>query len=228
MPSATDLHDLLGPATPTEAFLHELAGDILCPDAAPPTTVTFTRAEPIPYDVGSPATGALTRLRGTADGTNWSVFVKVLHNPRHWRFIDELPPPVRAEFIATFPWRAELAAWEPAFTRRLPDGLRVPKLYRLVDLGTDRIAVWMEDIDADPSPWAPRRFARAAQLLGEFAANRSDPALWADSGLPPGYGLRRYVDGPARRTIRTIANDATWRHPALMGHAALQADLLDL
>jgi hypothetical protein len=228
MTRAIGLHDLLGPAAPTERFLHELVGDILPADATPPTTVTVTRAEPIPYDIGSPATGALTRLHGTADGTDWSVFVKVLHNPRHWRHIDELPPPLRAEFIAAFPWRAELAAWDPAFTERLPDGLRVPKLYRLVDLDTDRIAVWMEDIDADPSPWPPRRFARAAELLGEFAANRSDPAMWAGSGLPPGYGLHRYVDGTVPRAIRTIAMDATWRHPALTGHAALQADLLDL
>jgi hypothetical protein len=228
MTTASALRDLLGPAAPADAFLRELAGDILSPGAAPPAAVTVTQAEPIPYDAGSPATGALTRLRGTADGTSWSVFVKVLHNPRHWRGIGELPPPARAEFIAAFPWRAELAAWEPAFTHRLPDGLRVPELYRLVDLGADRIAVWMENIDADPDPWPLPRFARAAQLLGEFAAHGSDPALWAGSGLPPGYGLHRYVDGPVRRAITTIADDATWHHPALAGHTALQAGLLDL
>jgi hypothetical protein len=219
---------VLGPATPSEQFLRELAGEILAPAAAAPLTVIVTRAEPVPYDFGSPATGALVRLGGTADGTNWSVFVKVLQNPRHWRFIDRMPPPARAAFIAEFPWRAELAAWDPALTERLPDGLRVPKLYRLADLGSDRIAVWMEDIDADPSPWSPSRFARAAELLGELAGNRSDPALWAGTGRPPSYGLQRYVEGPARTAMRILADDATWHHPALAAHAALQADLLDL
>ncbi len=228
MTTATALHDVLGPATPSEQFLRELAGEILAPAAAAPLTVIVTRAEPVPYDFGSPATGALVRLGGTADGTNWSVFVKVLQNPRHWRFIDRMPPPARAAFIAEFPWRAELAAWDPALTERLPDGLRVPKLYRLADLGPDRIAVWMEDIDADSSPWSPSRFARAAELLGELAGNRSDPALWAGTGRPPSYGLQRYVEGPARTAMRILADDATWHHPALAAHAALQADLLDL
>jgi hypothetical protein len=63
--------------------------------------------------------------------------------------------------------------------------LRELELYRLADLGPDRIAVWMEDIDADPSPWSPSRFARATELLGELAGNRSDPALWAGTGRPP-------------------------------------------
>jgi hypothetical protein len=228
MTTATALRDVLGPATPSEHFLQELVGETLTSATTAPLTITVTWAEPIPYDFGSPATGALVRLGGTADGTNWSVFVKVLQNPRHWRFIDRMPPPARAAFIAEFPWRAELAAWDPALTERLPDGLRVPKLYRLADLGPDRIAIWMEDIDADPSPWSPSRFARAAELLGELAGNRSDPALWAETGRPPSYGLQRYVDGPARNAIRIIADDATWHHPALAAHATLQAELLDL
>ncbi len=228
MTTATALHDVLGPATPSEQFLRELIGEILTPAATALPSVTVTRAEPVPYDFGSPATGALVRLRGTADGTEWSVFVKVLQNPRHWRLIDRMPPPARAAFIAEFPWRAELAAWDPALTERLPDGLRVPKLYRLVDLGPDRIAVWMEDIDADPSPWSPSRFARAAELLGELAGNRSDPALWAGSGRPPSYGLQRYAGGPARTAIRIIADHATWRHPVLAAHADLRGDLLEL
>jgi hypothetical protein len=228
MTTATALRDLLGPATPSEQFLRELAGEILAPATTAPVKVTVTRAEPVPYDFGSPATAALVRLGGTADGVSWSVFVKVLHNPRHWRFIDRMPPPVRAEFIAEFPWRAELAAWEPALTERLPDGLRVPTLYRLADLGPDRVAVWMEDIDADPRPWSPSRFGRAAALLGELAGNRADPALWAGTGRPPSYGLRRYVDGPVGDAIRIVADDATWHHPALAAHAALRADLVDL
>jgi hypothetical protein len=228
MTTATTLHDVLGPAAPSEQFLRELISEILAPAVAALPSVTVTQAEPVPYDFGSPATGALVRLRGTADDTDWSVFVKVLQNPRHWRLIDRMPPPARAAFIAEFPWRAELGAWDPALSERLPDGLRVPKLYRLVDLGPDRIAVWMEDIDADPSPWSPSRFARAAELLGELAGNRSDPTLWAGSERPPSYGLQRYAGGPARAAIKIIADDATWRHPVLAAHAALRGDLLEL
>jgi hypothetical protein len=96
-------------------------------------------AERVPYDAGSPATGALVRLRGTlTDGTPWSVFIKLLQSARHWPHLNRVPPAAREEFAANFPWRAELAAWEPGFAGRLPAGLRVPVLYRLADLGDDR------------------------------------------------------------------------------------------
>src|ERR1700749_4891322 len=129
MATATALHDVLGPATPSEQFLRELAGEILAPAAAAPLTVIVTRAEPVPYDFGSPATGALVRLGGTADGTNWSVFVKVLQNPRHWRFIDRMPPPARAAFIAEFPWRGGLAPPGPAPAAPLPHGPRGAEVF---------------------------------------------------------------------------------------------------
>src|ERR1700744_6816215 len=114
MSTATALHDELGPATPSEQFLRELTGAILAPAAAATRTVIVTRAEPVPYDFGSPATGALVRLGGTADGTNWSVFVKGLQNPRHWRFIDRMPPPSRAPFIAEFSLRGVPSPRGPA------------------------------------------------------------------------------------------------------------------
>src|SRR6201992_4402525 len=106
MTTATTLHDVLGPAAPSEQFLRELISEILAPAVTALPSVTVTQAEPVPYDFGSPATGALVRLRGTADDTDWSVFVKVLQNPRHWRLIDRLPPPAPAAFIAQFPPRA--------------------------------------------------------------------------------------------------------------------------
>jgi hypothetical protein len=225
---AIDLDALLASAAPSERLLTELVGAILGAEGSVPNTVTVTRGEPIPYDFGSPATGALARLAGTADGAEWSVFVKVLQSPRHWRDIAKVPEPARSAFIAEFPWRTELGAWDPAFIERLPAGLRVPKLYRLSEVDTERIAVWMEDVDTDPRPWGPARFAQAARLLGEFAANSREPGLLAACGKPAGYGLHKYVDGPVRGAIAAIADDATWRHPALAEFAALQTDLLDL
>ena len=117
------------------------------------------RAETVPYQSGSPATGALARLRGvTADGEPWSVFVKVLQHPRHWRLLDRVPDEVREDFLTSFPWRAELGAWKPSFAGRLPAGLRVPALYRVIELPEDRVAVWMEDIAASDEAWTAARF----------------------------------------------------------------------
>ena len=97
-----------------------------------------------------------------------------------------LPPEVQAEFLDGFPWRIELDLWEPAVLASLPDGVRAPVLHRVVDLGDDRLAVWMEDVvgassrgtsTATPAPHgrsargtrAPARPSCSATLAAGFA-----------------------------------------------------------
>ena len=189
------------------------------------------RAETVPYQSGSPATGALARLRGvTADGEPWSVFVKVLQHPRHWRLLDRVPDEVREDFLASFPWRAELGAWQPSFAGRLPAGLRVPALYRVIELPEDRVAVWMEDIAASDEAWTAARFDMAAERLGTLAANRRDPDLIAACPVPPGYGLRRYYDGTVQPVLPWLRSHDLWAHPRMVaaGGAGLRADLVEL
>ncbi|HET9557991.1 MAG TPA: aminoglycoside phosphotransferase, partial [Actinomycetota bacterium] len=170
----------------------ELTGVVSTALGRPVRLGGFT-ATAVPYEPGSPATGALLRVTGaTADGLLWSVFLKVLQHPRHWSRLELLPEEVRRLFLDRFPWRGELVAWEPGFADRLPPGLRLPRLYRLTDLGDDRLAVWMEDVRALDDAWDLARFARAARALGGLAARRSDPDLLAASGFPTGAGLRYY------------------------------------
>ena len=107
-----------------------------------PVTLAGFRTAAVDYAPGSPATGALLRVAGTTtDGEPWRLFLKVLHHPRHWSRIGQVPEGVRQQFLDRFPWRGELVAWEPGFADRLPAGLRLPRLYRLADLGDDRLAV---------------------------------------------------------------------------------------
>src|SRR5262245_26573577 len=74
------------------------------------------RVEEIAYESGSPATGGLFRVRGTTgEGHEFSAFGKLLHHVRHWPRLSQLPEQFRDQFAAEFPWRGELAAWEPAF-----------------------------------------------------------------------------------------------------------------
>jgi hypothetical protein len=194
-----------------------------------PITLASWRVERVAYESGSPATGGLYRVRGTTgDGRGWSVFVKLLQHPRHWQRLHLIPPAIRESFAAEFPWRQELAAWEGGFANRLPDGLRLPKLYQITDLGEDRLLVWMEDINALDDAWDVARFARAAHLLGGLAALRSTPAILAATGYDPGWGLRGYFDG--RVTMAGLApldNDDLWRHPLIAQSAdpALRDDM---
>jgi len=158
------------------------------------------------------------------------LFLKVLQHPRHWSGLDRVPPHFRAEFTDSFPWRAELAAWDPEFLGALPDGLRVPRLYRLVELPDDRVAVWMEDVAVSDDAWSVPRFSRGAGLLGQLAANRCDAELLASCEVPAGFGVRKYVKGPVTGALFALRDPGVWGHPSLNTSLGRQVrgDLLDL
>ncbi|HLT62317.1 MAG TPA: hypothetical protein VK020_14055, partial [Microlunatus sp.] len=102
--------------------------------------------ETVPYLSGALATGALHRLRGTTiDGRPWSLFCKVLQHVQHWPMLPLMPPEIAADLV-NVPWRTELELWSPLIMKTLPDELRTPRLYRLVELPEDRVAVWQEDV----------------------------------------------------------------------------------
>jgi hypothetical protein len=175
--------------------------------------------EPVAYQSGSPATGGLCRVRGvTEEGQRWSVFGKLLCHVRHWPLLGYIPEVFRENFAAEFPWRSELAAWEPSFVSCLPDGLRIPKLYRITDLGDDRLMVWMENIETLDDTWDVTHFARAARLLGGLAAMRSASEIVDCSGYPTGFGLRTYCDNRVMiGSLPVLDADDIWAHPLIVG-----------
>lgn len=188
------------------------------------------RVEDVHYESGSPATGALLRVHGrAAGGRSWSIFVKLLQHVRHWPRLHLLPEDLRVPFGNEFQWRMELAAWDEPFAGRLPAGLRIPQLYQITDLGDDRLLVWMEDVDAfGYDVWDRDMFVRAAYVLGGLAALRGTPEILGHTGLPPGYGLRRYTENRVKHgALPTLDDDGVWRHP-LVGAVVerhLRADL---
>ena len=194
-----------------------------------PVRLAGFETTPVAYEPGSPATGALVRVVGaTTGGQPWSLFLKVLQHPRHWPRLEHLPAEVRRLFLDRFPWRGELVAWEPGFADRLPDGLRLPRLHRLVELGDDRVAVWMEDVPTLDDAWDQARFASAARALGGLAARRSDPALLAASPWPAGAGLRYYSRSRVEASgLPLLEEDGVWAHPLVAGAVddRLRADL---
>ena len=216
--------DQLGQARPYT--LDELVGDL-----EPATLVAQalgrdggrTDFEVVSYTFGSPATGGLYRLRGEG----WSLFCKVLHHPKHWPLLQMLPPEAQAGFLNGFPWRIELDLWEPAVVASLPDGMRPPALHRVVDLGDDRLAVWMEDVAECVEPWDLDRYARAGRALGRWNARSRTAELLGD--LPPGFALRMYAETAiGLRGLAPLDDDALWSHPWLADHSDLRARLRDL
>lgn len=181
--------------------------------------------ESFPYAYGSPATGGLYQLQGEG----WSWFCKVLQHVRHWPMLASMPAAAAEEFSATFPWRSELELWDEVYVSRMPDGFRPPVLHGIVDLGDDRLAVWMEDVQQAPASCELDLFERAAHLLGRWNARCAEPAALAACDLPPGYGLRMYAErAVAFRGLVPLADDGLWSHPWLADHGELRADLRGL
>ncbi|CAN5501581.1 hypothetical protein BH10ACT10_BH10ACT10_18220 [soil metagenome] len=206
---------VLGPAEPTAEMLRHVARMALADEGA---EVTDVHARPTGYDYTSIATGGLYRVTGTASTAGgerpWSAFLKVLHHPRHWPLIEHVPPAAAAEIKELFPWRDELAAREQVLPV-LPVGLRVPDEYAAIDLGDDRLAWWMEDIDVDDEPWPDEAYARAAHLLARLAARRT-PGLPAGAGdLPAGFAVRKVVDSRGPLLAGVLDDDALWDRPVV-------------
>ncbi|MDH2430500.1 phosphotransferase [Sphaerisporangium sp. TRM90804] len=187
----------------------------------PPAEITDLRLEPIGYTSGAVSTFGLWRARAaTAGGADVSFVVKAIRAPRHIS-VPGIPAEQRDQAAARYPWRADLDAYLAA--RPLPPGLRVPRLFRVTDLGEDRLMVWMEDVPVRSAPWDLDRYGRAARLLGAMAElNPADG---------PDVGLRRYCEGPvASLFLPALRDPEVWRHPLVAEHAdpLLRADLLAL
>ncbi len=192
--------------------------------------------EPVGYPFDSPTTGGLFRVRGVAiDGgrpRRWSLFVKVLHAFRHWALIDLIPADLRRRALVDPMWQAEAMLYRsPGLHAALPEGLRLPVLYGVQDLGDDRLALWMEDVRPTTTPWRVERFGRAARLLGRLAARLGTGAsLPAPALMPYPFARAIYESRLVPRALPTLRDDATWSHPLIAGHPdrRLRADLLEL
>ena len=206
------------------------------------------RVVPVDYPIGTPSTEALLRVFGTATlptgapetyTVEWSCFVKKLQSVRHSPIIEFVPEQFRASFIKHMPWQLEIAVHRSGIADLLPDGLRLPKAYRIDLYDDDRGALWMENVVQEPGPWPLERFERAAYLLGRLSARRQphlvEPLLPRDGVNEPGHALRHYTSGRVLMgAVPALADPETWRHPSLaaavfhLGDHRLRDDLLGL
>jgi hypothetical protein len=185
------------------------------------------RLDQVAYPFGSPATGGLVRLVGTRiDGTPWSLFCKLVQHVRHWPMLSLIPPDVVAFFLETFPWQQELELWDDTIQATLPPGLRSPVLYRMLDLGDERIALWMENVDEITTAWDLTTYARAAELLGRWNARSSAPEIFAAYPAPVNAGMAAYAGNAVPdRGLAPLADDGLWGHAWLREHGDLRARL---
>ena len=162
----------LGLATLSDAELTEVVSTAV----GRPVRLGEWRVTAMPVSSGAISTESVRQVHGTAIVGDaqlpWSVLVKVLRSPRHWPGIVVVPEPFRQTLIDSYRWQVEAQALTTHLPGIMPPGMRTPRVYRLDDLGDDRLAIWMEWVNAAPTPWDTARFQRAARLLGRLAARR--------------------------------------------------------
>lgn len=197
-------------------------------------SATVTDWQVIPVPVAAITTEAVLHLCGTARadvGTvPWDLLVKIFRSPRHWPLLHMVPDAYRQTFIDGYPWRGEAELRAAGVADLMPDGLRLPVLYRSADLGDDRLVLWTEWIDAAPGGWDTARYRRAATLLARMTCrlrDLPDPAVGATGRTP----LRQIVEGPIMQwVVPRAADPAIAAHPlfASTESAPLFADLVTL
>ena len=150
----------------------------------------------------------------------------MLQHVRHWPGLALIPPEHGDHFVGHLPVALRAGAVGGAVRRRPPGGDATPALHGLVDLGDDRLAIWMEHVIEAPTRGGPHplRPRRAAARPLERALRR--PRDRRRQRLPAGYALRLYAETAVpQRGLAPLDDDELWSHPWLAGHAGLRSTL---
>jgi Phosphotransferase enzyme family len=224
---------ILGDAQPSDEELTVMVQDVL---RRPNARIVDWRVESVPYEIGTPLTGGLFRVRGiVSDGDwigAWSLFVKLIRSWRHWPMLHIMPEEIREAMLQHPGWRNEPEIYRSGLADALPDGLVMPGVLGVHDLGDERFVLWLEDVEARDGCWSLTQFRRAARLLGQLSAR-----LTAQDALPLHISRDSiemvqgfYESRLSAYAFPLLRTDATWAHPAVAAAAdpELRTDLLEL
>lgn len=219
--------DLLGAAAPTGSQLP----DWVAAQLGGPVTGLRGRVEEVAYALPALTTAGRWWVRGeaeTASGArSFAFFVKTV---RPWELsplFEQVPPALRAMAAASFPWRTEPVVYRSDLREVLPPGLRMPRVYDVVDLPGPMTALWLEVVAQDPrgpTSWTPARFEAAARSLARLAASPGtrERALLGDFPL----SAHGYLEGRVVGQVLPVLRSTVWEHPGLAAFADLREPLL--
>jgi hypothetical protein len=192
--------DILGGAAPDAPELAVIAAACL---GEPRVELLSASADELGAAVYNITTGGLWRVAGTARTgcggargsigvLGFSAVVKLVQSPLLWPGIGQVPAGMRAELVAKFPWQTEAQVYGSGLSGALPDGGRMPHVYRLADIDPQRTAIWMEDVaEAPAEAWTDQRFVDAARFLDRGR----------EPGGPGARAFRRRNPGPGRAEV---------------------------
>ncbi|MGE5287446.1 MAG: hypothetical protein ACM3ML_09640 [Micromonosporaceae bacterium] len=205
---------LLGPADVTD---DELAAFVAAGLGVRHATVLTSSAKVFPYDRPAITTAGRYLVTGSArTGTGevcaFSFFVKVIHAYQRSPLRFAIPAHLRTQAAALIPWHTEADLYRSDLRDRLPHGLTIPRAAAVRDLGQDSAALWLEHVPARRVIWGARRHARAAYLLGRFAASRTVAPL--ATTVHGARAPRIYADAwLAHIVLPALTGNDIWSHP---------------
>lgn len=204
----------LGPAAVGD---DELAALVAAQLGVATAEILSSSVEAHPYDSPAITTAARHLVTGTARTPEhrvrpYAFFVKVVHAYARSPLRGAVPAALRELAVSMVPWRAEPDLYRAGLRDRLPPGLTMPRAFAVRDLDHDSAALWLERVPVRPVTWDVERHARAANLLGRFAASPAvaEVATAVHGGRTP----RAYADGWLAGVVLPVFSGADlWRHP---------------
>jgi phosphotransferase family enzyme len=190
----------------------------------PDAVVAESAVTPASHRPDNMTTAGLDLVRGTlVDGAPFALFVKTLRPASaspHWSSIPEF---ARPSVLLELDWHDEPSAYRSALRTDLPAGLRMPRLWHVVET-EQQIQLWLEHVD-DQGVWDADGYHRAATALGRLCGRWPGTRVAAELGLRRRglaylwYGKTSQVDLPR------LADDSARAHPAFDADPGLRADL---
>lgn len=186
--------------------------------------------ERLPCVLTNMTTEDLARLRLMGTAPERSLIVKVVRSPRHSPLWEAIPSQFHEQVLDNLSWRAEPALYACRLRDLLPEGLGMPTVYAITNLGDERIALWMEDVRERPEPWTRADYHLVARALGRMAGRFQAPHVPEDLPIGPrdlrGYFFNRVGQG----ALPLVRDDASWSHPLVAASVddRLRGDLEEL
>ncbi|MDR7086409.1 hypothetical protein J2X11_001248 [Aeromicrobium panaciterrae] len=195
-----------------------------------------SNVEDVDYGLTTLTTGERWWVSGTArqDGADvpFRLFVKVVQSALRSPALSGIPPQFHHAIADALPWHIEPNAYRSDLETRVPDGMRIPKAYRVAEIDADSCALWLEAVEHDDKPWVLERYRDAAAMLGRFAGSASVAAIDTELTHPAGpHQARLYFETRLNdQFVSAYEQGGVWDHPAVAAHFGgdLRARLMSL
>jgi hypothetical protein len=181
---------------------------------------------PASHRIDNMTTAALHHVEvALVDGSRCEVFAKVLQPACSSPLMAFVPEDHHADVMRNLNWLDEPAVYRSALSADLPDGLRMPRLFA-IDADDDRIVLWLEQVDADPS-WTTDDYHLAARSLGAMAGRWPEPRVRNELGIGRRDLAYLFFGKLANVDLPVLATGEHWADPVVdrIAGARFRADL---